>query len=141
MSEEQIEDLISEISEATGIKRRILTGTRVGKIIPQTLDGFEKVLDKRFECMDCKYVSPPPFNVHCDRCLNFENLQLNDETLAEIKEKMRDADDRGEDIHPRYWFRTMIKLGDEWEIIEKNTHYYCSKENQERFEIKLELIL
>ncbi len=74
------------------------------------LKGFEKVLGRKFECLDCKYhwSNLPYLDPDACICENIcEEFQLTDETLVEIKEKMGDADDGGKDIHPRHRLRDL----------------------------------
>ncbi|MHA1277102.1 MAG: hypothetical protein ACTSQ8_07945 [Candidatus Helarchaeota archaeon] len=74
-------------------------------LIMHRLEGFEKVLGRKFTCWNCKHEHIDLDK--CQYCFNNENLQLNDRTLVEIKEKMGDADDRGKDIHPRHRLRDL----------------------------------
>ncbi len=97
---DDIED-ISALSRATVFKQEWIDNCC-------RLEGFEKVLDRRFKCNDCSLMT----TVGCvESWMDITNafpchkFILTDKTKAEIKLKDREIEDTKIDTHPRYFIR------------------------------------
>ena len=107
-----------------------------------SLDGFEKVLGRKFTCKDCTQYNPYKHisNSYLFGCVGNENnikcekFWIKDDIKMEIKLKDKEISKTKIDTHPRYLIGSMFNTNKNWEFIKGFDPLFYN-------EIKLKLIL